>query len=99
MLEGWYQSSDLHLSISIIDVQAESRFINEENTDPLLTCPRMMLLCRGGRCPLNMSRLKRPPVGVVWKLREGGASSGVVLVTRSWFKITRSIVKRSPVAE
>ncbi|GFW04167.1 uncharacterized protein TNCV_2669321 [Trichonephila clavipes] len=26
--------------------------------------------CRGGRCMLNMSRLKRPPVGVVWKLGE-----------------------------
>ncbi|GFT72589.1 transposable element Tcb1 transposase [Trichonephila clavipes] len=26
--------------------------------------------CRGGRCTLNMSRHKRPPVGVMWKLRE-----------------------------
>ncbi|GFV33423.1 hypothetical protein TNCV_758471 [Trichonephila clavipes] len=25
--------------------------------------------CRRGRCTLNMSRLKRPPVGVVWKIR------------------------------
>ncbi|GFV41786.1 uncharacterized protein TNCV_3629371 [Trichonephila clavipes] len=27
--------------------------------------------CKGDRCTLNMSRLKRPPVGVVWKLRDG----------------------------
>ncbi|GFV71102.1 hypothetical protein TNCV_698931 [Trichonephila clavipes] len=26
--------------------------------------------CRGGRCTLNTSRLKRPPVAVVWKSRE-----------------------------
>ncbi|GFX49727.1 hypothetical protein TNCV_3072801 [Trichonephila clavipes] len=26
--------------------------------------------CRGGRCVLNMSRLKRPPVGGLWKLSE-----------------------------
>ncbi|GFX98290.1 hypothetical protein TNCV_4909331 [Trichonephila clavipes] len=37
--------------------------------------------CRGGRCALNMSRLIRSPVGVVWKLGEGGASLGIVLVT------------------
>ncbi|GFY17307.1 hypothetical protein TNCV_1090811 [Trichonephila clavipes] len=30
------------------------------------------------RCSLNLKRL---PVGVMWKLGEGGASSGVVLVT------------------
>ncbi|GFY27666.1 hypothetical protein TNCV_911171 [Trichonephila clavipes] len=27
--------------------------------------------CRGGRKTFNMSRLKRPPIGVVWKLGEG----------------------------
>ncbi|GFW18837.1 hypothetical protein TNCV_5132901 [Trichonephila clavipes] len=26
----------------------------------------------GGRCTLNLWKLKRPPVGVVWKLRDGG---------------------------
>ncbi|GFV73425.1 hypothetical protein TNCV_3389411 [Trichonephila clavipes] len=31
------------------------------------------------RCTLNLSRLKRPPVGILGKL--GEASSGVVLVT------------------
>ncbi|GFX22071.1 hypothetical protein TNCV_3054271 [Trichonephila clavipes] len=37
-------------------------------------------LCRGNRCTLKASRLKRPPVVEVWKLREG-SSSGIVLVT------------------
>ncbi|GFT08376.1 hypothetical protein TNCV_3423291 [Trichonephila clavipes] len=27
--------------------------------------------CRGSHCTLNLPRLKRPPVGVVGKLREG----------------------------
>ncbi|GFT07566.1 hypothetical protein TNCV_4045321 [Trichonephila clavipes] len=27
---------------------------------------------RGGRCSLNMSRLKNPPVSVVWKLGKKG---------------------------
>ncbi|GFW13129.1 hypothetical protein TNCV_3330611 [Trichonephila clavipes] len=31
--------------------------------------------CIGGRCTLNVSRLKRPPVGVVRKLGEGNANS------------------------
>ncbi|GFV72712.1 uncharacterized protein TNCV_1951811 [Trichonephila clavipes] len=31
------------------------------------------LLCRGHHCMLNLLRLKSPPVGVVGKLREGGA--------------------------
>ncbi|GFW32115.1 hypothetical protein TNCV_2601411 [Trichonephila clavipes] len=47
--------------------------------------------CRGGRYMLNMSRLKCPPVGVVWNLGEENVSSGVVLVTLPWFKIMRSI--------
>ncbi|GFW84212.1 hypothetical protein TNCV_4878751 [Trichonephila clavipes] len=37
--------------------------------------------CRGSQFTLNMLRLKRAPVGVVWKLEEGGSSSGVILVT------------------
>ncbi|GFW52566.1 hypothetical protein TNCV_404941 [Trichonephila clavipes] len=37
--------------------------------------------CRRGRYTLNLSRLKRPPVGVVQNLREGVSSSGVLLVT------------------
>ncbi|GFX17320.1 hypothetical protein TNCV_3553251 [Trichonephila clavipes] len=36
---------------------------------------------RGGQCTLNMSRLKRSLVDVVWKLGEGYAGSGVVLAT------------------
>ncbi|GFV92320.1 hypothetical protein TNCV_3949301 [Trichonephila clavipes] len=35
--------------------------------------------CRGSRCELNVSRLKCPPVGVMWKLGQGVASSRVVL--------------------
>ncbi|GFY33219.1 hypothetical protein TNCV_1240701 [Trichonephila clavipes] len=31
-------------------------------------------LCRGIRCELNVSKLKRHPVGVVWKLGERGAA-------------------------
>ncbi|GFW11004.1 hypothetical protein TNCV_4459791 [Trichonephila clavipes] len=38
-------------------------------------------LSRDGRNTFYFSRLKRPPVGVMWKLREEGASSGVLLVT------------------
>ncbi|GFX37850.1 hypothetical protein TNCV_1823071 [Trichonephila clavipes] len=37
------------------------------------------LSCRGGRCTLKMPRLKRSPVGVLWKLGERGASSGVLV--------------------
>ncbi|GFT18298.1 hypothetical protein TNCV_711031 [Trichonephila clavipes] len=36
---------------------------------------------REGHCRLNLSRLKHPSVGVVRKLGEGDASSGVVFVT------------------
>ncbi|GFV30867.1 hypothetical protein TNCV_4013011 [Trichonephila clavipes] len=45
--------------------------------------------CRWGRCTLNLSRLKRPPMGVVWKLGERMASSGIVIFTWLWLKITR----------
>ncbi|GFU75027.1 hypothetical protein TNCV_3752781 [Trichonephila clavipes] len=48
----------------------------------------------GKRCTLNIYlELKRPPVGVVWQLGEGGDSSSVVHATRPWFKITRSVAK------
>ncbi|GFX32675.1 hypothetical protein TNCV_888131 [Trichonephila clavipes] len=39
------------------------------------------LPCRGGRCSLNLSRLKRPPVGVVWKLGEEIIESITSLIT------------------
>ncbi|GFV51670.1 neuroendocrine convertase 1 [Trichonephila clavipes] len=39
-------------------------------------------------CRRNMSRLKRLPVSVMWKLGERSAISGVALVTLPWFKIT-----------
>ncbi|GFW16810.1 hypothetical protein TNCV_2759391 [Trichonephila clavipes] len=47
--------------------------------------------CRGSHCTLNLSRLARPSVDVVWKLRKGGASSGVVFVTCPGLKVTRFI--------
>ncbi|GFV97073.1 hypothetical protein TNCV_3526591 [Trichonephila clavipes] len=52
--------------------------------------------CRGSRCTLYPSRLKRSPV--VWYGSGGGASSGVVLVTRPWFKITRSVANNHSAA-
>ncbi|GFX41393.1 hypothetical protein TNCV_1654761 [Trichonephila clavipes] len=38
-----------------------------------------------------MQRLKRPSVGVVWKLEERIASSCVVLVTQPCLNITKSV--------
>ncbi|GFY18713.1 hypothetical protein TNCV_2399351 [Trichonephila clavipes] len=46
-----------------------------------------------------MPRFKRLPVGVVWKLGERGASSGVVFVTGPWFKSMRPVAKSPRVAE
>ncbi|GFY14555.1 hypothetical protein TNCV_4827591 [Trichonephila clavipes] len=46
-------------------------------TDSWLTCHKLEpgttedSSCKGGQCMLNVSRLKRPSVGVVWKLGEG----------------------------
>ncbi|PRD35861.1 UNVERIFIED_CONTAM: tmem14c [Trichonephila clavipes] len=37
------------------------------------------MLCRGGRCSLNLPRLKYPPMGVVWKL--GSTSSLIAGIT------------------
>ncbi|GFU49897.1 reverse transcriptase [Trichonephila clavipes] len=45
-----------------------------------------------------MPRCKHPPIGVVWKLGVG-ASSGAVLVTWPWFKITKPVAKSPRVAE
>ncbi|GFT33885.1 hypothetical protein TNCV_4383711 [Trichonephila clavipes] len=53
----------------------------------------------GGHCAFKLSKLKLPPDGVEWKLREEGASSGVVLVTLPWYKMTRSVAKSPRVAE
>ncbi|GFV51050.1 uncharacterized protein TNCV_4743271 [Trichonephila clavipes] len=51
------------------------------------------------RCTLNLSRAETSSrwCGVV--VRRGGASSGVVHVTRPWFKITWSVAKSPRVAE
>ncbi|GFW37998.1 uncharacterized protein TNCV_4631991 [Trichonephila clavipes] len=53
----------------------------------------------GKRCTLNLSRAQTSSrwCGVV--VREGGASSGVVLVTKPWFKMTRSVAKSPRVSE
>ncbi|GFW83675.1 hypothetical protein TNCV_667881 [Trichonephila clavipes] len=37
----------------------------------------------GGRCSLNLSKLKRPLDGVLWKLGKGDVSSGASTVTAS----------------
>ncbi|GFV61261.1 hypothetical protein TNCV_891081 [Trichonephila clavipes] len=50
-----------------------------------------------GQSTLNMSKLKRPLVGVGTK--RGGARSSVVLVTSLWFKTTNSVAKSPQVAE
>ncbi|GFX85296.1 hypothetical protein TNCV_2675711 [Trichonephila clavipes] len=39
----------------------------------------------------ELSKLKYPPIGVLWKLGEEDASSGFVLVTGPWLKITKSV--------
>ncbi|GFY29974.1 hypothetical protein TNCV_4072871 [Trichonephila clavipes] len=43
--------------------------------------------------------LKRPLIGVVWKLEEGGASFSFVLVTRSGFKVTKTATAGSDVVQ
>ncbi|GFV98886.1 hypothetical protein TNCV_2914031 [Trichonephila clavipes] len=55
--------------------------------------------CRGCRCTLSMSRLKRSAVSVVSEVRRLGARTGVVLVTCPWFNMTRSVAKSPQVAE
>ncbi|GFU99250.1 uncharacterized protein TNCV_2739111 [Trichonephila clavipes] len=53
----------------------------------------------GQRCTLNLSRAETSSrwCGVV--VRRGGDNSGVVHVTRPWFKITWSVAKSLRVAE
>ncbi|GFX62631.1 hypothetical protein TNCV_4867911 [Trichonephila clavipes] len=46
---------------------------------------------RGGRCTLNMSRLKRPPVGVVRKLIEGEGSQIIFCANESSRKWPRKL--------
>ncbi|GFU70415.1 hypothetical protein TNCV_3442321 [Trichonephila clavipes] len=52
--------------------------------------------CTEGRCTLNKSRLKRPPVV---HAGEGDTNSSVVLVTYPRFKITRTVAKSPRVVE
>ncbi|GFX29181.1 uncharacterized protein TNCV_3217161 [Trichonephila clavipes] len=53
----------------------------------------------GDRCSLNLSRAQTSSrwCGVV--VRRGGTSSGVVVLSLPWFKITRSVAKSPRVAE
>ncbi|GFS73855.1 uncharacterized protein TNCV_1458801 [Trichonephila clavipes] len=53
----------------------------------------------GARCTLNLSRTQTSSRWCDVVVRRGGASSGFVLVTRPWFKMTRSVAKIPPVAE
>ncbi|GFU02209.1 transposable element Tcb2 transposase [Trichonephila clavipes] len=77
---------DLENTRSIIGDRG-SVVVKETNSWPL--CHEYVV--QRARLPLNMSRLKRPPVGVVQKLGEEDSRSGVVLVTYPWFKITRFV--------
>ncbi|GFW43206.1 uncharacterized protein TNCV_1349701 [Trichonephila clavipes] len=56
--------------------------------------------CVGERCTLNLLRAQTFSrwCGVVVR-REGSASSGDALVSRPWFKITKSVTKSPRVAE
>ncbi|GFV67725.1 uncharacterized protein TNCV_4624051 [Trichonephila clavipes] len=53
----------------------------------------------GQRCTLNLSRAQTSSCWCGVVVRREGASSGVVLVTSPWFKITRSVAKSRRVAE
>ncbi|GFT49668.1 hypothetical protein TNCV_3368061 [Trichonephila clavipes] len=46
----------------------------------------------------NISKLKHAPVGVMWKLIQMIARSGVILVAGLRFKITRSVTNSSRAA-
>ncbi|GFT25409.1 hypothetical protein TNCV_182361 [Trichonephila clavipes] len=52
---------------------------------------------RGRRCTLNMSRRKRPSIGV--EVRRWFVSSGIVFFTGPWFKSTRPVAKNPRVAD
>ncbi|GFW93318.1 hypothetical protein TNCV_2604361 [Trichonephila clavipes] len=39
-----------------------------------------------------------PPIGGAWKFRERSESSGVILITRQWFKIKRPVANSPHVA-
>ncbi|GFU02172.1 DDE_3 domain-containing protein [Trichonephila clavipes] len=64
-----------------------SLVVKETNSWPL--CQEFVV--QRARLPLNISRRKRPPVGVVQKLGEEDSRSGVVLVTYPCLKITRFV--------
>ncbi|GFV09489.1 uncharacterized protein TNCV_3158871 [Trichonephila clavipes] len=51
------------------------------------------------RCTFNLSRAQTSSRWCGAVVRRGGSSSGVVLVTLPWFKMTRSVAKSPRVAE
>ncbi|GFY23259.1 uncharacterized protein TNCV_3939551 [Trichonephila clavipes] len=53
----------------------------------------------GQRCTLIPSRVHTSSRWCGVAVRRGGASSGVILVTGLWFKMTRSVAKSPRVAE
>ncbi|GFX59908.1 uncharacterized protein TNCV_4984211 [Trichonephila clavipes] len=64
-------------SKSIIDADSDG-----ENASPVLMSSEMRnIMKKENDARLICRELKRPPVGVVWLLGEGAASSGVILVT------------------
>ncbi|GFW48950.1 hypothetical protein TNCV_3901481 [Trichonephila clavipes] len=63
--------------------------LDEEAASPGGSHNNVELQCAGNRLTLELA-----PVDTVWMLLDG-----VVVLTGSWFKITRSVVKSSRVAE
>ncbi|GFS81123.1 uncharacterized protein TNCV_1223831 [Trichonephila clavipes] len=55
--------------------------------------------CVGERYTLNLWRAQTSSRWCGIKARRGGASSGVIRVTWTWFKITKSIAENPRVAE
>ncbi|GBL79911.1 hypothetical protein AVEN_28961-1 [Araneus ventricosus] len=49
--------------------------------------------CIRAVCTLSVSRVKRPPAGVMPNVGGRDTNSRVVLVIRPWFKVTRTVPK------
>ncbi|GFW14455.1 hypothetical protein TNCV_298751 [Trichonephila clavipes] len=49
---------------------------------------------RRSRCSLNLSKLKRRPVGVVWKLGEEASSSGTIVAAIAWWSCSWTCDRR-----
>ncbi|GFU97811.1 uncharacterized protein TNCV_2532831 [Trichonephila clavipes] len=62
-------------------------------------CTPEDLPCRGGRCTLNPLKLKRPPIGVMWKLGEGMPAQMTSWSLDQGSKLPRSVAKIPRVTE